>query len=142
MAIELSPKQINTCTLLVTGKSITYTAKKVGVSRMTISRWLKDDNNFIAYLNALKMEQLEVARTQIQHIATLAVDTLTDVMTKSTNDVARIAASKEVLAMSGLTKDSLELYACGIGPATPKKVAADKASKLETEKLISALSGF
>ena len=44
--------------------------------------------------------------------------------------------------MSGLTKDALELYAWGVGAETPKKVAADKASKLETEKLLGALSGF
>ena len=128
MAIELKVIQIQACTLLATGKTVTDTAKELGLSRVTISRWLNSDNDFIAYFNALKMEQLEVARVQIQHIATLAVDTLTDVMTKSKNDVARIAASKEVLAMSGLTKDSLDLYALGIGA--------------ETEKLLSALSGF
>ena len=142
MAIEISPKQINACRLLATGKSITDTAKELNISRMTISRWLKSDNDFAAYLNTLKTEQLEAARTQIQHIASLAVETLANVMTKSKNDTARIAAAKEVLSMSGLTKETCTMYAWGVGAKTPEKVAAEKSSALETEKLLSALSGF
>jgi hypothetical protein len=59
-------------------------------------------------------------------------------MEKSSNDNARINAAFKVLEMSGLTKDSLNMYAWGIGGETPEKVKAQKKS----DNLIESLSSF
>ena len=128
MIIELKVNQIKAALLLSNGESVTSTADKIGVTRVTIHRWLNDNNEFVAYLNSLKNEQLEAARTAIQSSASLAVLTLTEIIKTSSNDTVRLAACKEILAMSGLTKDSLSLYAWGVGPETSAEVRAKKKS--------------
>ena len=128
MTIELKANQIQACKLLAMGESITATADKIGSARATIHRWQKDDIHFIAYLNSLKSENLEAARTMIQSSSCLAVNTLIEVMQKSKNDQARITAAKELLAMSGMTKESSVMYGWGVGPETPEKVKAEKKS--------------
>ena len=128
MIIELKANQIKAALLLSNGESVTSTADKIGVTRVTIHRWLNDNNEFVAYLNSLKNEQLEAARTAIQSSASLAVLTLTEIIKTSSNDAVRLAACKEILAMSGLTKDSLSLYAWGVGPETSAGVRAKKKS--------------
>ena len=103
MTIELKAIQIEACKLLAAGVSITETAEQIGSVRQTVHRWQKDAN-FIAYLNSLKSENLESARTMIQSVSSTAVNTLLDIMAKSKNDNARIAAAKEILAMAGFSK--------------------------------------
>lgn len=131
---ELTAKQLQAIHLLSVGTSITETAEKVGLARATIHRWLKDNDMFLAHLNSLKSEQLESARTQIQASCGLAINTLVDVMEKSTNENARINAACKVLEMSGLTKDTLNMYAWGIGGTTIEKVRADKKADAILEK--------
>ena len=114
------------------------TAKTAKLTRATIYNWLKNDE-FIARLNALKNEQLENTRTQIQYSSSIAVNTLINVMQNSKNDIARINAAKEVLNMSGFTKDSLSMYGWGVGSDTAEKVKADKISMMEMQKLFSIL---
>lgn len=117
---------------------MTKAAKTAKLTRATIYNWLKNDE-FIARLNALKTEQLENTRTQIQYSASIAVNTLVNVMQNSKNDTARIAAAKEILNMSGFTKDSLSMYGWGIGSDTTEKLKADKISAMEMQKLFSIL---
>jgi hypothetical protein len=135
MTIELKANQIEACKLLAMGESITATADKIGIARATIHRWHKDDIHFIAYLNSLKSETLEATRSQIQASSNLAINTLSDIMKNSKNDIARILAAKEVLAMAGFTKDSMVMYSWGIGGTTPEKVKADKKSDKIMESL-------
>lgn len=126
MTIELKPIQLKAAQLLATGTSVIDTADQINSTRQTVHNWLKNDINFIAYLNSLKLENLENARSRLQSVSVQAVTTLVDVMEKSTNDNARINAACKVLEMSGLTKDSLNMYAWGIGGETPEKVKAEK----------------
>ena len=50
MSSELSAKQTQAALLLARGDTVTTTAEQVGVNRMTIHQWLKEDDNFNAYL--------------------------------------------------------------------------------------------
>jgi len=134
---NLKIKHIEVISLLARGQSVTNTAKTTKLTRATIYNWLKNDE-FVARLNTLKNEQLESTRTQIQYSATIAVDTLVDVMQKSTSDSARIAAAKEVLSMSGFCKDSLEMYGWGVGGETVEKVKAEKKTRSILDGLASA----
>lgn len=123
---QLKPVQLTVALLLATGTSITETAEKAAITRQTIHGWLKDDDEFIAYLNALKSENITAARSAIQSAAVLAVDTISSIMRESQNDAVRLACAKEVLAMAGLTKDTVSLENKGIGATTAEAVRAEK----------------
>lgn len=126
MSFKLKPIQLKAAKLLAKGESITITAKEIGSVRQTVHRWLKDDVEFIAYLNSLKIEQLESTRAQIQAASCSAIKTLIDVMNHSKSDQARINAACKVLEMTGFTKDSMEMYGWGVGEDTPVQVKVKK----------------
>jgi tryptophan synthase alpha subunit len=138
MSIELKPIQMRAARLLASGTTVSQTAEIIGTVRQTVHAWKKYDDGFIAYLNILKNEQLESTRTQIQAASNIAVNTLVDVMQKSKNDNAKIAAAKEILSMSGFTKESMQMFAWGVGGETVEKVRADKKS----EKIMESLTLF
>ena len=128
---ELKPIQLQAAVLLSTGTSITEVAEKAAITRQTIHKWLKEDNEFLAYLNALKSENITAARAAIQSAAVLAVNTISSIMKDSDNDAVRLNAAKEVLAMAGLTKDTLSMANKGIGAVTTEGVRADKEKALK-----------
>jgi DNA-binding CsgD family transcriptional regulator len=49
--VKITDKQLKAVELLITGKTITDTAKAVSVSRETVSSWVNHDAEFQAYLN-------------------------------------------------------------------------------------------
>jgi len=100
---ELKPVQITAAVALASGESITAVAEKVGVSRQAVHAWLNDEN-FNAYINSLKHESVNAARSAIQAAASLAVSTMSDLMANSQNDGVRLACAKEILSMLGLEK--------------------------------------
>ena len=124
-----------------TGKNIKTTAEEIGSARASVHRWLKEDNNFIAFLNQLKNENIESTLVQIQLASSIAVNTLVDVMQNSNNDIAKINAADKILSMSGMTINSMRLYGWGIGADTPEKVEAQKQSEKMTEALSNYVSG-
>lgn len=123
---ELKPIQLTAALLLATGTSITETAKKADTTRTTLHKWLNDDNDFIAYINALKKENTEAARAAIQSAAVLAVETIASIMKDSENNAVRLSAAKEVLAMAGLTKETAIMLNRGIGSTTAAGVQIEK----------------
>ena len=126
MATELKPIQITAAIMLATGATITDTAKKTDTTRTTIHKWLNDDNEFIAYLNAVKKENTDAARAAIQSAAITAVETISAIMKDSDNDAVRLNAAKEMLAMCGLTKETATMLNKGIGATTAAGVQAEK----------------
>lgn len=100
----LSPKQLQAATLLSSGLTITATAAQIELTRGTVHDWLKEDL-FIAHVNNLKNEVIEAGRAQIQTSVSLAIETICNVMKDSVNDTARLAAAKEILFMSGLSRE-------------------------------------
>ena len=132
----LTLKKLKAISLLATGTNISTVAKELGVDRSSVYRWTKEDL-FIIHLNKLKTEQLNAARTQIQHSAALAIDTLSSIMKNSKNDLAKISAATKILEMAGMTKETSQLYGVGIGATSNKEIQAEK----ETKMLMDALSG-
>lgn len=88
--IKLKPSQIEAARMLAVGESITSTANKVGVSRLTVHRWLKENNNFIAFLNSLKIEHLETTRALIHYSSELAIKTIISLMRSSNSSKVRL----------------------------------------------------
>ena len=101
--MAINAKQSQAAILISTGTSITATAEQVGVSRCTLHEWLKDDT-FNAHLNSQKREIIDAARAAIQNASTLAITTIADLMQNSDNDMCRLNAAKEILAMAGITR--------------------------------------
>lgn len=134
---ELSAKQLQAASLLASGETITDTAEKSGITRQAVHTWLKDNNEFLAYLNALKSENVTAARTAIQSAACQAVTTMVQIMNKGTNDTARIAAAKEILAMAGLTEATRGIASKDIGEVTADKVKAKKEKDRQWDELYS-----
>jgi len=117
--MTINAKQSQAAILLSTGTSITATAAQVGVNRDTLHQWLKDDT-FNAHLNSLKREIIDAARTAIQNASTLAITTIADLMTNSDNDMCRLNAAKEILAMAGITR------ALDIGSDSPEALKKER----------------
>jgi hypothetical protein len=78
---ELRPDQQQALELLVAGKTVTESAATVGVSRLTIYRWLKDDANFKAAYHQWHEQLQRSSRTRLLMLtekATLAVEKALD----------------------------------------------------------------
>jgi hypothetical protein len=131
--VALSQNQKLAACALARGETVTDAAVVAGVSRVTVHAWVRDDSVFLAYLNKLKEENLEAARTSIQSAALTAVKTLVKIMESSKNDSARISAAKEILAMCGLTDKTQSQFGLGIGGTTTRQVESEKSAKMINE---------
>ena len=119
---ELNAKQLQAAVLLSGGTTITLAAEQAGVTRVTLHQWLKNDDEFIAYLNSLKRDLVDSARAGLQASVALAIETINTIMTDSDNDVVRLNAAKEVLNRAGIN------HAHTIG--------SDDAERLRKERLL------
>ena len=119
---ELNAKQLQTAVLLSGGTTITLAAEQARVTRVTLHQWLKNDDEFIAYLNSLKRDLVDSARAGLQASVALAIETINTIMTDSDNDVVRLNAAKEVLNRAGIN------HAHTIG--------SDDAERLRKERLL------
>jgi len=119
---ELNAKQLQTAVLLSGGTTITLAAEQAGVTRVTLHQWIKNDDEFIAYLNSLKRDLVDSARAGLQASVALAIETINTIMTDSDNDVVRLNAAKEVLNRAGIN------HAHTIG--------SDDAERLRKERLL------
>ena len=119
---DLNAKQLQTAVLLSGGTTITLAAEQAGVTRVTLHQWLKNDDEFIAYLNSLKRDLVDSARAGLQASVALAIETINTIMTDSDNDVVRLNAAKEVLNRAGIN------HAHTIG--------SDDAERLRKERLL------
>ena len=119
---DLNAKQLQAAVLLSGGTTITLAAEQAGVTRVTLHQWLKNDDEFIAYLNSLKRDLVDSARAGLQASVALAIETINTIMTDSDNDVVRLNAAKEVLNRAGIN------HAHTIG--------SDDAERLRKERLL------
>jgi hypothetical protein len=99
---ELNAKQLQAAVLLSAGTTITLAAEQVGITRITLHQWLKNDDVFIGYLNGLKHDLMDSARAGLQASVALAIETINSIMSDSDNDVVRLNAAKEVLNRAGI----------------------------------------
>ncbi len=122
---QLKTVQLEVALLLATGTSVTETAQKADTTRQTIHTWLKDDE-FQAYINGLRKENLAAVRASIQSAAAVAVQTIENIMNESANDAVRFNCAKEILSMAGFTKETQSMLNKDIGADTAEGVAKEK----------------
>jgi transposase-like protein len=95
--MELNPKQTKAALLLASGDTVTATAEQVGVNRMTIHQWLKEDDNFNAYLNSLKREFVDAGRSAMISAEKSHIENFTEKKIKKINAKTEQGLKKTVL---------------------------------------------
>lgn len=91
---------------LLVRPTITAVAEYASCSPDTVYRRLRDPE-FAAELERLKAERLEFIISKIDRASQLAIDELTDVLTKeNTSDRDRIAAARAILSARGMVMRS------------------------------------
>jgi hypothetical protein len=110
----LTPQKLAAATHLASGRSGVETAKLVGVTAETVSRWRKDPN-FVAHLNGLKGEALATDRERLRSLRAKALDALAELL-DSPSDQIRLQAVRYVLDATLINaKTAME----GIGSSDP-----------------------
>ena len=115
--MSMKPNKLLAATMLVEGWLHKDVAEEVGVTPQTISAWLTEAE-FVAFVNKLKMDNLNKARDRVQALSVKATSTLEDIMDNSSNDAVRLKAAESVLEMSGMINVQSGMWGWGIGPTT------------------------
>ena len=97
MSSELSAKQTQAALLLARGDTITTAAEQVGVNRLTIHQWLREDDNFNAYLNSLKRELVDAGRSAMISAEKSHIENFTEKKIKKINAKTEQGLKKIVL---------------------------------------------
>jgi transposase len=76
--VMLRETQVKALEWLTNGGSITEAAQYVGVARQTVSRWLKEDEDFRAIYDAWRDQIMTMTDGQLSALAESAVATITE----------------------------------------------------------------
>ena len=118
---QLPTGQRSALQLLFSGKSVSETARLVGVSRMTLHRWLKSDPVFQAAYNEWHEQMEESGRSRLLM--------LTD---KATDAVEKALAGGDARTALQLLKGMGLIKAKAVGPTDPEEV--ERVGELEKKK--------
>src|SRR4051812_33497274 len=77
---KLTPAQLKALAALAAGRSVTEAAALAEVDRTTVHRWLGNHPVFRAEYNAARLEQMELARSELRNLAGAAIAALGDLM--------------------------------------------------------------
>lgn len=111
----LSIQQQNAIDLLITGTNDTETAEKVGVNRVSVTKWRLYDPWFQAELNKRRAELWGSAKQQFQALLPKAIEALDRELTEGES---RWKAALEVLKMAGLPPTTFEV----VGPTDSEQI--------------------
>jgi hypothetical protein len=108
---KLSGKQLTAIEMLAGGRAEIETARTAGVSRITISRWMRDAD-FVALIKQRESERVADLGKRITALATKALDTLEGVIDSPTSrpDI-RVRASSIILSNWQSVRELAELEA-------------------------------
>ncbi len=81
-ATACEPPKDAVALLLAAGKSVTAAAAAAGLHRSTIHGWLRNDPGFAAAVESARRDFAETLRDKLRDAAVLALDTLTDLLTR------------------------------------------------------------
>ena len=128
----LSPKQFKTVALLAQGSTGVEAAKSCNVTPQTISEW-RQNPEFKAQLNSMKMEILESVRDKLQSASGTAVQTLVELAESHSHPETRRKAALNILEMTGYTYDTVAMYAWGIDTAVVEEAEHETVTKTVSE---------
>jgi hypothetical protein len=91
---------------LLTGATVTATARAAGVTRQTVHRWLSDDPAFIAAYNLSRRETGDAVQQNLRLLSAQAVKALRRALTsRRTPDAVKVRAAVEVLKLTAAAPD-------------------------------------
>jgi hypothetical protein len=86
---------------LLTGATVTAAARRAGVARQTVHRWLSDDPAFIAEYNRARREMAEAVDQALRLLSAQAVKVLKRTLTSSrTPEALKVRAAVAVLKLA------------------------------------------
>jgi hypothetical protein len=103
-APKLNPTQHRALAALLEAPSIAAAARQTGVNERTIRRWLHDDPDFQAELSRMRRQYLGHAATRLQSSASVAVQTLLDLLAAKD----RIEPGRAALVRTALVRTALD----------------------------------
>lgn len=94
----LTVKQERAIETLITSPTIIEAARKAGVSRRSISRWLREDENFRHEFKAARRQVLEHATARLQRLSCGAVGILEEILRdENASPASRISGIRALL---------------------------------------------
>ena len=116
----LNPAQTKALAVMLAGGTVTLAAKRAGVARETVHRWLREPL-FLAELNGGKAEMMAKVRADLRVTAVEAAKFLREAMTSDySNKTLKLKISLAVLKMVGADEPE------PIGPTDPDEIALDQ----------------
>lgn len=97
-ALKLTIKQRKAIDAMLVTKNNTEAAREAGISRQTLQRYLQEPQ-FKAEIERLRRESNLQTNARMTGAAAIAVETLSEVMMDSKNDIARVQAAAHVLGI-------------------------------------------
>ena len=94
---NLTEKQQTAIELLAAGTSVSETARQLGVTRATVSRWANQDVAFFTALNQVRRDMHESHRDQLRSLAGRALGVLEELLDKETPPHLRFRAAVAVI---------------------------------------------
>lgn len=107
----LSAKQRQALPLLIFGKTISAVAREIGVSRVTLSRWVNQDAKFKAALNRARSEIHAAHADRMRALSLRAFDVLEELLQPETPAYVRLRAALAVI-------DAAKKLASDVGPTS------------------------
>jgi len=128
----LSAQQDQVIVLLLSGKTQREAAQDVGVAEETISRWMNNDAEFVATLNARRHELWQANAEKLRALAAQAIDTL-GALLDSGDEALRLKAATAVLQELRNTQPA-------IGPTDPESVEVEWRREQRDKELMQLLA--
>ncbi|MGA2400970.1 MAG: hypothetical protein ABSG91_04595 [Syntrophobacteraceae bacterium] len=99
--LDLNGKKTRALSALLSCKSVEEAAQQAGVSKTTLFRWLREDEEFQSEYTKAGSQLMEEVLRQLQQICTGAVETLADVMADGEATASsRVTAARATLELT------------------------------------------
>lgn len=103
----LNRKKQKAIELILKGTSTVDISKEIAVSRMTLYRWKKEDEEFKQELEEKQEEIRHEMKNKFLNIAyTKGIQSLEKIVGGSKNPIAQVQAIKELFSLAGFTPDN------------------------------------
>ena len=94
-------------------------AVAVDVTPETVSRWRRDVN-FMAAVNQLRMELVEVSRERLRSKTEAAVEIISEIMENAKSDAIRLKAATEIIRLSNIHDPRCFAFGLRYGEEVPE----------------------
>jgi hypothetical protein len=101
LSAKISPPQALAVTALVNGSTVTEAAERAGVSRVTVSRWVHHDPEFIAELQNTRAEMAAQTRCALETLGNGSVAALREAVEGKRVWATKLTAACAVLKLLG-----------------------------------------